>query len=119
MSTVPTNRRCLLGIHLDVDTWERSGVIIRQRHAARDPSRLAPVCRVKLFAHPSFREIPVQDLDLSTELMSTMKVQVCLKTAEKDSATSKFEVHVSSTDTVGSVKEKVTRPQDFHAGVVV
>ena len=30
----------------------------------------------------------MQDLDLSTELMSTMKVMVCLKTAEKDSATS-------------------------------
>jgi len=42
--------------------------------------------------------------------MSTMKVQVCLKTAEKD-ATSKFEVHVSSTDTVESVKEKVAASQ--------
>jgi len=39
-----------------------------------------------------------------------MKVQVCLKTAEKD-ATSKFEVHVSSTDTVESVKEKVAASQ--------
>jgi len=43
--------------------------------------------------------------------MSTMKVMVCLKTAEKDSATSKFEVHVSSSDTIGSVKEKVAASQ--------
>jgi hypothetical protein len=43
--------------------------------------------------------------------MSTMKVMVCLKTAEKDSATSKFEVHVNSSDTIGSVKEKVAASQ--------
>jgi len=40
-----------------------------------------------------------------------MKVMVCLKTAEKDSATSKFEVHVSSSDTIGSMKEKVAASQ--------
>jgi len=43
--------------------------------------------------------------------MSTMKVQVCLKTADKDAATSKFEVHVSGSDTVSSVKEKVAASQ--------
>jgi len=43
--------------------------------------------------------------------MSTMKVQVCLKTADKESATSKFEVHVSGSDTVGSVKDKVAASQ--------
>jgi len=40
-----------------------------------------------------------------------MKVQVCLKTAEKDAATSKFEVHVSQQDTVGNVKDKVAASQ--------
>merc|ERR1719263_2181465 len=34
-----------------------------------------------------------------------MKVQVCLKTADKDAATSKFEVHVSGSDTVSIVKQ--------------
>ena len=34
-----------------------------------------------------------------------------MKTAEKDSATSKFEVHVSSSDTIGSMKEKVAESQ--------
>lgn len=34
-----------------------------------------------------------------------------MKTAEKDSATSNFEIHVSSSDTIGSVKEKVAASQ--------
>jgi len=40
-----------------------------------------------------------------------MKVQVSLKSADKASATSKFEVHVNANDTVGSVKEKVAASQ--------
>merc|ERR1740125_21234 len=40
-----------------------------------------------------------------------MKVQVCLKTADKESATSKIEVHVSGTDTIASIKEKVAASQ--------
>jgi len=40
-----------------------------------------------------------------------MKVQVSLKSADKASATSNFEVHVNANDTVGSVKEKVAASQ--------
>jgi len=40
-----------------------------------------------------------------------MKVQVSFKSADKASATSKFEVHVNENDTVGSVKEKVAASQ--------
>ena len=43
--------------------------------------------------------------------MSSMKVQVSLKSADKASATSKIEVHVNENDTVGSVKEKVAASQ--------
>jgi len=43
--------------------------------------------------------------------MSAIKVQVSLKSADKASATSNFEVHVNANDTVGSVKEKVAASQ--------